>query len=120
MYLLLNSTHCVKSYGHFVKFWLFYDVRSPSMVISRDSRSKFRIFFNFVLILHLISGKVAKCLVEKLSVSTINVTGGGRGGGGLENIPRAFRVKLREIHITVHFDCMLQISHFTLVCFYHD
>ena len=27
--------------GIFVKFWLFYDARSPNMVMSRDPRSKF-------------------------------------------------------------------------------
>ena len=56
----------------FVKFWhFFYDARSPNMVMSRDPRSKFSKNFYFVLILHLISGKVTKFLVEKLSTSEV-------------------------------------------------
>ena len=42
MYFLLNLSHYVKSHGHFLSnFGLFYDARSPNMVMSRDSRSKF-------------------------------------------------------------------------------
>ena len=59
MYFLLDLSHYVKSCGHFVKFWHFYDAHSPSMVISRDLRSKFRFFFYFVL------------QVEKLSTSEV-------------------------------------------------
>ena len=63
-------SHYVKSCGHFCQILaFFYDARSPNMVISRDPRSKFRKIFYFVLILHLISGKVTKFLVEKLSTS---------------------------------------------------
>ena len=42
MYFLLNLSHCVKSCGYFLSnFGIFYDARSPNMVISRDPRSKF-------------------------------------------------------------------------------
>ena len=42
MYLLLNLSHCVKSYGHFCQILvLFYDDRLPNMVMSRDPRCKF-------------------------------------------------------------------------------
>ena len=33
--------------GIFVKFWPFYDARSPNMVMSRDPRSKFQKFLFF-------------------------------------------------------------------------
>ena len=45
MYFLLNLSHCVKHYGHFVKFWLFYHVHLPNMVMSRDPRCKFPKYF---------------------------------------------------------------------------
>ena len=42
LYFLLNLSHCVKSYGHFCQILvLFYDDRSPNMVMSRDPRCKF-------------------------------------------------------------------------------
>ena len=61
MYFLLNLSHYVKSYGHFCQFF--------HMVMSRDPRNRFGKFFHFVLVLHLILGKVTKFLVEKLSTS---------------------------------------------------
>ena len=56
--------------GIYVKFWHFYNVRSPNIAMSRDPRSKFRKIY-FFLILHLILGKVTKFLVEKLSTSEV-------------------------------------------------
>ena len=48
MCFLLNLSHCVKSYGHFLSnFGSFYNARSPNMVMSRDPRCKFLIFFLF-------------------------------------------------------------------------
>ena len=48
MYISLNLSHYVKSYGHFMSnFGIFYDARSPIMVMSRDPRSKFRKNFTF-------------------------------------------------------------------------
>ena len=43
MYLLLNLSHCVKSYGHFANF---YDARSTNTIMSRDPRYNFE---NFLL-----------------------------------------------------------------------
>ena len=53
-----------KVVGIYVKFW---HVLPPNMVMSRDSTCKYSKIFNFVLILHLILGKVTKFPVEKLS-----------------------------------------------------
>ena len=60
-----------KVVGIYVKFWHFYNARSPKMAMSRDPRSKFRKKFYFLLILHLILEKYAKFLVEKLSTSEV-------------------------------------------------
>ena len=71
MYILFNLSHYVKSYGHLVQnFSIYYDAGSPNMAMSRDPRSKIKkkIFF---LMLHLILGKAAKFLVEKLSTSEV-------------------------------------------------
>ena len=48
--------------------------------------------FYFVLILHLILGKVTKVLVEKLSTSEV-ISQKPLGGGGREHLYSAFRVK---------------------------
>ena len=42
MYLLLNLSNCVKSYGHLCQI---YHEQSPNMVTSRDPGFKFRIFY---------------------------------------------------------------------------
>ena len=90
MRFFLNLGHCVQSYKHILlNFGSFYDVRLLNMVMSRDPRCKFRNFY-FVLILHLILGKVTKVLVEKLSASEVTSRGGGGGGGGTP--PSAFGV----------------------------
>ena len=58
--------------GIFVKCWLFfYDAHSPNMVMSRDPSLEMSKLFYFVPILYLISGKVTKFLVEKLSISEV-------------------------------------------------
>ena len=72
MYFLLNLSHYVKIIWAFMSnFGIFLDTRSPNMAMSRDSRSKFRKKFIVFLILHLISGKVTKLLVEKFSTSEV-------------------------------------------------
>ena len=77
--------------GIVVKFWHFYNARSPNMVMSRDPRSNFRKNFYLVLILHLILGKVTKFLVESLSTS--KVISQKPHGGWKTPLPRAFRIK---------------------------
>ena len=72
MYFLLNLSYYVKSFGHFCQnFGIFYNAHSPNMVMSRGPRSKFRNFFYFFLILHLISRKVTKFLMGKLCTSKV-------------------------------------------------
>ena len=71
-----------KGIGIFVKFGSFYHAHLPNMVVSRDPRCKFRNFY-FLLILHLILGKVTKFPVEKVSTSEVlSQKPHGRGGGG--------------------------------------
>ena len=55
------------------------------MVMSRDPRSKFQKIYIF-LILHLILGKAAKFLVEKLSTSEV-ISQKPHGGGGGKHPP---------------------------------
>ena len=69
-------------------FGNFYNARSTNTAMSREPRSKFRNFF--FLILHLISGKVTKFLVEKLSTSEVISQ---KPHGGEKHPPSAFRVK---------------------------
>ena len=58
-----------KVMGIFVNFFLFTMPTHQNMVMSHDPRSKFRNFFYFVLILHLILGEVTEFLVKKHSTS---------------------------------------------------
>ena len=86
MCFLLNLGYCVKRYGHFgeIMALLFCPLTKyghvpwPKMQILK--------IFIFVLILHLILGKVTKFLVERLSTSEIKKCQGGHP-------PSAFRVK---------------------------
>ena len=72
MYFLLNLSYYVKIFGHFCQnFGIFYNAHSPNMVMSRGPRSKFRNFFYFFLILHLILRKVTKFLMGKLCTSKV-------------------------------------------------
>ena len=68
--------------GIFIKFWPFYDARSLNMVMSRDPGCKFLKIFYFVLILHLLLGKVTKFVVEKLSTSDVISQKPHKGRGG--------------------------------------
>ena len=79
-----------KVMGIYVKFWQF--LRCPLPKYGHVTSPKKQIWKNFFLILHLISGKVTKLLVEKLSTSEVisqKPHGGGGGGGHLSS---AFRV----------------------------
>ena len=78
-----------KVMGIFVKFLLFYDARSPIMVIPRNPRSKFRKFLFYPNSTFNIR-KVTQFLVEKLSTwKTISQ----KPHGGLVENTHRFRVK---------------------------
>ena len=71
MCFLLNLSHCVKSYGHFCKTGALFTMPAYqiwSCQVTRDAN--FEIFY-FILILHLILGKVTKFPVEQLSTSEV-------------------------------------------------
>ena len=70
------------------------------MVMSRDPVYKFGKFFYFVLILHLILGKVTKFLVEKLSTSEV-ISEKPQGGGGWKT---PYPVPLGLIQLTIRLD----------------
>ena len=79
MGFLLNWSHCVKSYGHFCKISALLII-PPHQIwschVTQDANFENLLF---VLILHLILGKVTKLPVEKLSISEViskNLTGG--------------------------------------------
>ena len=90
MYFLLNLSHCLKSYGHFVKFCCYFTMLAHqiwSCHVTQDA--EFEIFY-FVLILYLILRKVTKFLVERLFTLELisqKPHGGGGGGGGITPIP---------------------------------
>ena len=90
IWLLLNLSQCAKSYGHFSQILAFFYARSPWSV-PKMQMSK---MFYFVLILHLILGKVTKFLADMLSISKVisqNPHGGG-GGTPPSLVPFGFRV----------------------------
>ena len=72
MYFSLNLSHYVKSYGHLRKISAFSTMPAlqiwPCNVTQEANFGKKVYFF---LILHLILGKAAKCIVEKLSTSEV-------------------------------------------------
>ena len=92
MYLLLNLSHYVKSYGHLCQIWAFFSMPAlqiwPCHVTQEANFGK----NYFFLILHLILGKAAKFLVENLSTSEV-ISQKPHGGGGWKTPPSAFRVK---------------------------
>ena len=68
--------------GIFVKFWHFYDARSPNMAMSRDPRTSFeKILFFHNSAFNI--GKSYKFLVEKLSTSEVI----SQKSRGVENTP---------------------------------
>ena len=72
MYFLLNLSHYVKSCGHFCQILASF-LRYPLTKYGHITWPKKQIskIFYFLLILHLILGKVTKFLVEKLSTSEV-------------------------------------------------
>ena len=92
MYLLLNLSYYVKSYGHFCQFLAFFTMPALQIWPCHMSQEANVEKFYFVLILHLISEKVTKFLVEKLSTSEVISQ---KPHQGVENtaLPSAFRVK---------------------------
>ena len=71
MYFLLNLSHYVKSYGNLCQILAFFTI--PALQIwpchvTQEANLEKNYFF---LILHLILGKAAKFLVEKLSTSEV-------------------------------------------------
>ena len=93
MCFLLNLRNYVKNYRHFCRILALFTMPAHqiwSCHVTQDPN--FEIFY-FVLILHLISGKVTKFPVEKLSMSEVI----SKKPQGVENTPppppSAFRVK---------------------------
>ena len=71
MYFLVNLSHYVKRYGHFLSIFGIFTMPAlqiwPCHVTQEANFEKNYLF----LILHLILGKVSKFLVEKLSTSEV-------------------------------------------------
>ena len=88
MYFLLNLSHYVKSYGHLCKILAFFTMPTLQIWPCHVTKKQISKKFYFFLILHLILGKAAKFLVEKLSTSEVISE---KPHGGVENT--AFRVK---------------------------
>ena len=89
MYFLLNLSHYVKSFGHLSQILAFFMM--PALQIwpchvTQEANFEKKIF----LILHLILGKAATFLVEKLSTSEVIRQKPHGGGGGVENTPQCF------------------------------
>ena len=92
MCFLLNLSHCVKCYGHFVNILALFMMPTHqiwSCHVTQDANFE---IFHFVLILQLILGKVTKFPAEKLSTSEV-ISKKPHGGGGGGTPPSAFRVK---------------------------
>ena len=84
MYSLLNLSHYVKRYGHLCQILAFFTM--PALQIwpcHMTKEANFEKFHSF-LILHLLLGKVAKFLVENLSISEVISQ---KPHGGVENTP---------------------------------
>ena len=71
MCFLLNLSHCVKSYEHFCQT-LTLTMPAHQIWLCHATQDAISKFFYFVLILHLISGKVTKfrVVLQKLSAKT--------------------------------------------------
>ena len=93
MYFLLNLSHYVKSYGQLYQFLAFFTMPTlqiwPCHVTQEANFKKIYLF----LILDLISEKVTKFVVEKLSTSKVICQ---KPHGGGKHPASAFRVK-REL-----------------------
>ena len=86
MYFLLYLSQYVKSYGHLCQILAFFTMLVlqiwPCHVTQEANFEK----IYFFLILHLILGKAAKFLVEKLSTSEV-ISQKPHGGGGGKHPP---------------------------------
>ena len=71
MYFLLNLIYYVKSYGHLCQILAFFKMPAHQIWSCHVTHEANFEFFYFVLILHLILGKVTKFQVEKLSTSEV-------------------------------------------------
>ena len=91
MYLLLNLSQYVKSYGHLCQILAFFTMPAPQIWSCHMTQEANFTKFYFFLILRLIVGKVTKFLVEKLSTSEGYQPKTSRGW---KTPPSAFRVKL--------------------------
>ena len=72
MCFLLNLSHCVKRYGHFCQILALFMMPAHQMRSCHVIQDANFDFFYFVLILHLVLGKVTKFPVEKLSTSEVS------------------------------------------------
>ena len=68
MHFLLNWSHCVKRYGHFCQILALLTIPDHQIWSCHMTQDAHFENLYFDLILHLISGKVTKFLVEKLSI----------------------------------------------------
>ena len=108
---------CFPSYGHFCEILAF--LRCPLIKYGHVTWPKKQIskLFYFVLILHLISEKVTKFLVEKLSTSEVISQ---IPHGGWKTPPSAFRVKVVNLHPPVTWNALrLKKKVLTSVACYH-
>ena len=81
MHFLLNLSHLVKSYGHLCQILACLPCRLTKYGHVTLPRLEISKIFNVGLILHSISGKVTKFLVEKFSISEVmSRKPHGRGG----------------------------------------
>ena len=71
MYFLLNLSHYVKSYGHFCQILAIFAMPAHQICSCHVTQEANFDNLYFVLILHLIMGKMTKFLVEKLSTSEV-------------------------------------------------
>ena len=94
MYFFLNLNHYVKSYQHFCQILAFFAMPAHQIWSCHVTEEANFEHFYFVLILHLILGKVTKFLVENSLLQTLsakNLTGGGGGGGKHPPVPLGLR-----------------------------
>ena len=91
MYFLPNLSRYVKSYGYFCQILAFFMMPAHQIMSCHVPKKQISKKFYLVLILQLISGKVTKFPVEKLSTSEVINRKPYRRW---KTPPSAFRVKL--------------------------
>ena len=72
MHFSLNLSHYVKNCGHFCQILAFFIMPAHQILSYHVTKKQISHFFYFVLILHLILGKITKLLVEKLYISEVS------------------------------------------------